>query len=80
MVVGREYGYLVSLNKLPGLKIGYRHSHTQSPGLVTAGDDTAVVITQHHNGLVVKIRPEQPFTGAIETVAVDDSCHKEWIT
>jgi hypothetical protein len=76
MIVGREYGDIVLFNDRPRLEIRDRHPYSQFPRFVAAGDDTAVIIAEHYDRLVPEIRPEYPFTGAIEAVAIDNSGHR----
>jgi len=54
------------------LKLWNTHPDTKRLGLVRAGDDTAVIVRRHHNGLAFQLRVKAPFTGRIEVVAIDE--------
>ena len=40
-------------------------------GVVATGDDTTVVVAQHHYGYLRQVGPKDPFATGIEAVAVD---------
>jgi len=48
------------------------HGNPQSLGLVTPGDDAAVVVGKHHYWLPRQGRVKDPLAGAEEVVAVDE--------
>jgi hypothetical protein len=75
VVVGGEHGNSVLFNEMPGLKIRDGHAYAQLAGFITAGNDAAVVVAEHRNRLVPEIGPEEPLTGAIKAIAVDDRLH-----
>src|SRR5882724_4117321 len=75
MIIGRKDGDIVLFDDMPGLEIRPGHPYSKLPGLVAAGDNAAIVIAENDHGLVPEIGPEDPFTGAIETVTVDNGFH-----
>ena len=67
-IVRRERNNAVLLQPLLDLKIRLAHFHKRL-GVITAGDHTAIVIAEHHDGDFGQIRPEHPLaTGIIETM------------
>src|SRR5580698_3341580 len=75
MIVGGEHGNAIFFNEMPGLKIRDGHAYTQLTRFVTAGNDTAVVVAEHCDRFVPEIGPEDPLTGAVKAIAVDDRLH-----
>jgi hypothetical protein len=59
----------------PGHEIGTGHFHTQFLGLIAAGDNATVVVTQYHNWTIAQLRFEQSFTRTVKVVAIDDRFH-----
>jgi hypothetical protein len=80
MVIGGEYGDIVFFDAVPGLEIGDGHANAELPGFIAPRDDTAIVVAEYDDRLVPEIGPEDPLTGAVETIAVDYSLHNAWIT
>jgi hypothetical protein len=72
MIVGRKYRDPVLFDDMPGLKIRPRHPDAQLFGLVAPGDYAAVIIAEHHHGLIPEIGAEYPLAGTIKTIAIDD--------
>ena len=52
VIVTGENGHFVFFDDFPVLVIGCSHSHAQFLGFITAGNNTAVVVAEHHHGLV----------------------------
>jgi hypothetical protein len=67
----------VLVYKLLTLVKWFTHLDTESLGFIGPGNDTPVIIAEHHNRLFLKMRVEDTFTGGIEVVAIDegDSVH-----
>ena len=57
------------------LEPGGPHLDTQRFGFVAAGDGAAVIVGQHHDGTVVKVRSEYAFAGHVEIIAIDQGVH-----
>jgi len=70
-VVGGEDFDLVAVDQGLAAEIWLTHLDTQRLGFVGSGDDAAIVIGEHHYRLSLKLRLENPFTGDIEVVAVN---------
>jgi meiotically up-regulated gene 157 (Mug157) protein len=52
------------------------HINACTLGFIAAGNDTAIVVAQYHNGLVVQIRSEQAFARTIKTVTINNGKHR----
>ena len=76
MIVGRKNGNALVSDQLPAFKQWNTHGNPCIFCLVRTGDDAAVVVAEHNNGLAVQMGLEQPFAGTIETVAIDDGEHE----
>jgi hypothetical protein len=75
VIVGRKNGNALVSDQLPAFKQRNTHGDPCLFCLVRSGDNTAVVVAEHNNGLPVQMGFEQPFAGTIETVAIDDGEH-----
>ena len=58
-------------NQLADLEHGCAHPDTEQLGLIGTGNDTAIVIRKDHHWAFPQAGLEQPLTGCIEVVAVD---------
>ena len=56
-------------------KIWPCHTHTNIFCFITAGYDTAIIVTEHHNGFGIQGGPEQSLAGAIKTVTIYNGFH-----
>ena len=72
LVIGREDHNAMLLEQGAGLEFRFAHGNTKGLGLLTARYDTAIVIGEHHHGLASEVRSEEPFTGNVEVIAVDE--------
>jgi hypothetical protein len=72
MIIGGEDSNIMLPDDIPILVIGRAHAHAEFLGLVGPGDDAAVVVAEHDDGLLPEIRAKEPFARAIEAVTVDD--------
>ena len=70
-VVARADDHAVPGEALPVQVPGCAHLDAERLGLVRAGDDAAIVVGQHHDGLAPQLRLEHPLARRIEVVAVD---------
>jgi hypothetical protein len=81
IIVRREHGDIVLMNDRACLEIWNAHGDAEFLGFITARDYASVVVAEYHNGTVAEFGHEQPFTGAVKTVAIDDGFHvSEWMT
>jgi hypothetical protein len=63
------------MNDRTRLEIRNTHGDAEFLGFITARDHASVVVAEYHNGTIAEFGHEQPFTGAIKTVTVDDGFH-----
>jgi hypothetical protein len=55
--------------------IGHGHANAQVLCFIASGNDAAIVITEHNNGLLPEVRPEQALAGAVKAVAINYGNH-----
>lgn len=51
---------------------GLAHLDAETLGFVGPGNDTSVIITEHYNRLILKVRAENTLTGGVEVVTVNE--------
>ena len=61
----------VLLDDVAHLEEGHAHGDAEHLRLVRSGDHAAVIVGQDDNWPVHEMRPEDPFAGCVEVVAVD---------
>jgi hypothetical protein len=64
--------YLVLRYNLLTLVKRFTHLDTESLSLIGSGNDTSVIIAEHHHRFLFNVRVEDTFTGGIEIVTVDE--------
>lgn len=75
--VGREGHKTSFILQMPDLMPGMAHAHPQGLGLVRSGNGAAVVVTQNDHGLMLEVRPENPFTADVKIVAIHQRVHSD---
>jgi len=76
-VIATECHHTVPTEFFPRLKIRLAHFH-EWLGVIGPGNDTTVVVAQHHDRRLRQIRPKYALTAGVERVAVDQ--RKYWLT
>ncbi len=72
-VIRGEPGHIVLLDDGSGLEERHPHREPQSFAFSTTGDDVAVVVREHHDGLAVERRLERPLARDVKSVRIDEA-------
>lgn len=70
LVVRGQHGHLVGFNDVFDLEKRHAALESLSFGFLGERNDAPVVVGENNNGFAAQLRPKDPFTAAIERIAV----------
>ena len=74
-IVTAKHLYIVLFQLFAYLEFRSAHGYAQRLGFFTARYNTAVVVRQYHNRFTHPLRLENPLTGGIKIIAVNQGIH-----